>query len=282
MHNPTLKAEAIRLRSEERLSLLEIREQIPVSKSTLSLWLRGYPLTGEEKFSRRAANAHKNLHPFPKVVKNRESFRLSGEELVERRRLIRDLYLEGLGCRGIADRLGLKPPDVYRRLRRMGILRTHREASDQSIPKCPPVAFFSKTPSMTNLSKAATGAAAKWFLERGYIVSLPVEPTYYDLVVESDEGLKKVQVKTTTKCDKKSGCQSVFVGRTSYVSASDAHGTAGKRRKSSYTRDQVDLFFVMTLQGEIYLIPLEAPGSVKVLNLDVKYAKYRADVVKTW
>lgn len=39
--------------------------------------------------------------------------------------------------------------------------------------------------------------AARWFLDRGYVVSVPMEVTVYDLVAESDDGLKRIQVKTT-------------------------------------------------------------------------------------
>jgi hypothetical protein len=39
--------------------------------------------------------------------------------------------------------------------------------------------------------------AARWFLDRGYVVSVPLEPAAHDLVTESDSGLKRVQVKST-------------------------------------------------------------------------------------
>ena len=38
--------------------------------------------------------------------------------------------------------------------------------------------------------------AARWFLDRGYVVSVPME-VVYDLVAESDDGLQRIQVKTT-------------------------------------------------------------------------------------
>ena len=50
--NPDLKAEAIRLRVEERRSLREIESVTKAAKSSLSLWLRPYPLTDDEKKAR--------------------------------------------------------------------------------------------------------------------------------------------------------------------------------------------------------------------------------------
>jgi transposase-like protein len=43
-----LKAEAIRLRQEKRLSLEAIAKRLGVAKSSCSLWLRNYPLTRQE------------------------------------------------------------------------------------------------------------------------------------------------------------------------------------------------------------------------------------------
>ncbi len=50
-----LKDEAIRLRLEERLSLGEINKRTGAGKASLSIWLRPYPLTTEEKRAKRAA-----------------------------------------------------------------------------------------------------------------------------------------------------------------------------------------------------------------------------------
>jgi hypothetical protein len=53
---PELKAEAIRLRVEERLSYDEILARVPVARGSLSGWLRPYPLTGDETAERRRRN----------------------------------------------------------------------------------------------------------------------------------------------------------------------------------------------------------------------------------
>lgn len=54
--NPELKAECIRLRVEERLSLREIHQRTGASKGSLSGWLKEYPLTREERAAKRKAN----------------------------------------------------------------------------------------------------------------------------------------------------------------------------------------------------------------------------------
>jgi hypothetical protein len=47
-NKPELRAEAIRLRVNQRLSLREIQKRIGASKGALSSWLRPYPLTAQE------------------------------------------------------------------------------------------------------------------------------------------------------------------------------------------------------------------------------------------
>ncbi len=67
---PELKAEAIRLRLEERLSLSEIETAIGAARSSLSVWLKPYPLTDEEK---RTRNKLANRYATPKKSHGEES-----------------------------------------------------------------------------------------------------------------------------------------------------------------------------------------------------------------
>jgi len=57
-----LAQEAIRLRVEERLSLREIAEITGASKGSLSVWLKPYPLTEEER-SQRIKSARRYVPP---------------------------------------------------------------------------------------------------------------------------------------------------------------------------------------------------------------------------
>ena len=58
-----LKATAIRLRKEERLSLRQLSLKLNVPKSTVAKWVRPYPLHSEEVLSRmRAAGKLTHRH----------------------------------------------------------------------------------------------------------------------------------------------------------------------------------------------------------------------------
>lgn len=113
--------------------------------------------------------------------------------------------------------------------------------------------------------------AARWFLDLGYMVSLPLEPALYDLVTESDDGLKRIQVKTTRQRQPNGR----YVARVSRMerSASTTRNANGNRRAVAYRPDEIDYFFVITPVAN-YLIPVEAVSGRLYVVLDEKYAAF--------
>jgi hypothetical protein len=85
-------------------------------------------------------------------------------------------------------------------------------------------------PDLKNLRQAATSLAACWFSLCGFEAAIPVEPAVYDLLVSRPEGIKRVQVKTTTH-NTKSGWV-IQVGRRPYSFA--------KKRASRTVRSGLD------------------------------------------
>jgi hypothetical protein len=81
---------------------------------------------------------------------------------------------------------------------------------------------------------------------RGCNAAFPVEPTVYDLLVSTPEGIKRVQVKTTT-CNRKDGW-AAQVGRRPYSEGNRA-------RLIPYDPDLVDLFFIVDGDFNMYVIP---------------------------
>ena len=113
--------------------------------------------------------------------------------------------------------------------------------------------------------------AARWFLDRGYVVSVPLEPAPYDLVTESDEGLKRVQVKTT-RATGRNGRYYAEINRR--VHKATAHRNAnGNRRRAPYSPDDVDYFFVIT-PASMFLIPVSVVPGVCQIVLDEKYTAF--------
>jgi hypothetical protein len=120
------------------------------------------------------------------------------------------------------------------------------------------------TAQLKYLRVAAETLAATWFTLRGCTVSLPMQPTGYDLLVGTADGISRVQVKTTT-CTTKNGWQ-VGVGH-----HPDTHSKKGRRL--AYDPDEIDLFFIIDGDMTMYLIPSRAiAGRVGILLRT--YAKY--------
>jgi hypothetical protein len=109
-----------------------------------------------------------------------------------------------------------------------------------------------------HLRVAAPVTAAAWFMLRGCAVSFPAEPTVYDLLADTPQGIMRVQVKSTTSAHK-DGWQ-VGVGH---------HPDTHAKKKGyvlAYSPDEIDLFFIVDGDMTMYLIPSRAiAGRVGIL-----------------
>jgi hypothetical protein len=134
---------------------------------------------------------------------------------------------------------------------RLGIDLTRLEALGTAAPAQP---VFQ--PDTKHLWEAGTAIAAMWFLLCGYNASLPMEPTIYDLLVSMPDGIKRVQVKTTT-CYNKGWV--VQVGRRPY--------SVGNRAPlMPYDPELVDFFFILDGELTMYVIPSRViAGRVAIL-----------------
>ncbi|MGH3298569.1 MAG: group I intron-associated PD-(D/E)XK endonuclease [Trebonia sp.] len=107
------------------------------------------------------------------------------------------------------------------------------------------------------LRVAAGTLAATWFALRGCPVSLPVEPTEYDLLVGMATGISRVQVKTTT-----------FYSKDGWMAGVGHHPDTHSKKGYvlAYSPDEIDLFFIVDGDMTMYLIPsLAIAGRVRIL-----------------
>lgn len=114
-------------------------------------------------------------------------------------------------------------------------------------------------PSMSRLDRAGSLLAAAWLTLCGHDVSWPLEPSRYDLLVATEFGIRRVQVKTTK----------VQVGDTWKVDLS-----AGRGGRKTYDPDEIDHFFIIDGSLTCYLIPVAAVGGLHSIHLR-PYARYR-------
>lgn len=116
-----------------------------------------------------------------------------------------------------------------------------------------------------NIGNAGLSMAIAYFGANGHTVSIPLNDTQdYDLVVDIDGALKKVQVKATNY-KTKDGSYSLPLKSTS--------GTTRKQYKTVKETD-VDLLFCLCGEGLMFLIPVEDIQNRSVLSLRATASKY--------
>ena len=124
---------------------------------------------------------------------------------------------------------------------------------------------------ITNKEKgnSGLGMAIAYFTTKGYIVSLPLNDTQdYDLIVEKNNKLQRVQVKAT-------GC--IGKGGNYQVALKSCGGTKGKTYKTIIDT-KIELIFILTKNKNMYLIPKEEISNVSTLSLCDKYENYKVKI----
>ena len=109
------------------------------------------------------------------------------------------------------------------------------------------------------------GMAIAYFASQGYTVSIPLNDTQnYDLVIEKNNTLQTVQVKSSG-CINKSGHFQVAL--------KSCGGTKGKTYKT-FKQTNVDLLFIFLQDSSMYLIPSNKINNNSTLTISNKYKDY--------
>jgi PD-(D/E)XK endonuclease len=130
-----------------------------------------------------------------------------------------------------------------------------------------PVALPDQT--FANFGLEAEYLAAAWFVSRGFRVSLAGAGLAYDLIVDRRGELQRVQVKSTTSVPFASGNVVIRLSR-----LSPSRGAGINRRVQCYEPTDFDLFFVLTGEGHVFLIPLRDVVKSKSLMVGPKSPYY--------
>lgn len=122
----------------------------------------------------------------------------------------------------------------------------------------------------TNKEKGNTGLgiAIAYYSMNGYTVSIPLNDTQdYDLIVDKNNILKKVQVKATS-------CKTRY--NKYQVTLKSYGGTKGKTYKTIIDTS-IDEVFIVTGNMDIFILPIEEIKNRSTINLCRKYEKFRID-----
>jgi PD-(D/E)XK nuclease superfamily protein len=185
---------------------------------------------------------------------------------------LRDAVAQATSWRGVMEALRMHRSNpgthVKKDVARLGIDVSHFDPRFTKVPQALGDLPFTQPAVVGSASGLST--AAKWFLDRGYQVSIPIEPTAYDLITESDRGLQRVQVKTTNQRSR----SGVRLTRTVY-DASVAPSARGKYHETPYDADTIDYFFVIVEGDAMYLIPYSVVAGFQRIVVDRKYAAFK-------
>lgn len=121
---------------------------------------------------------------------------------------------------------------------------------------------------VTNKEKGNTGLgiAIAYYTSNAFIVSIPLNDTQdYDLIVDKNNKISKIQVKSTS-CKTKYGNYQVAL--------KSCGGTKGKTYKT-LIETSVDEVFIVTDRLDIYIIPIDKIENRSTINLCDKYEKYK-------
>ena len=119
----------------------------------------------------------------------------------------------------------------------------------------------------TNKQKGNTslGMAIAYFSSKGYTVSIPLNNApNYDLIIEKDNILKTVQVKS-------SGCRTK--NNNFQVALKSCGGTKGTTYKT-FKETSVGVLFIFLADSSMHLIPSTAINNCSTITLTTKYKDY--------
>ena len=123
----------------------------------------------------------------------------------------------------------------------------------------------------TNKEKgnAGLGMAIAYYTLNGYTVSIPLNDTQdYDLIVDKNNLVKRVQVKTTSCKDKNGKYQ---------VALKSCGGTKGITYKTIKDTN-IEELFVFLENKEIYIIPINIIKNKSTLTICNKYRIYKKEM----
>ena len=120
----------------------------------------------------------------------------------------------------------------------------------------------------TNKEKGNTslGIAIVYYTSNGYTVSVPLNDTQdYDLIVDKNKILKRVQVKGTS-------CRTKY--NVYQVALKSCGGTKGQTYKTIIDTE-IEELFIVTDKMDIFIIPKSKIKNRSTLNLSDKYKEYK-------
>lgn len=153
---------------------------------------------------------------------------------------------EAIAKLGLSANSGNIRPFIKSHAVRLGLEYSHLVSRSATETHSPVAGAWLQQGQLRHLRDAGGAIAAAWFTLCGCTVSFPIEPAIYDLLVAFPDGIKRVQVKTSTS-DAGYGWQAC-VGHRPYT-------TMDLGPVAPYDPHDIDYFFIIDGDLAMYLIP---------------------------
>jgi hypothetical protein len=173
---------------------------------------------------------------------------------------IKRLFNSGFGARHIAEKLGIvHHASISKRLRRMNLKRGH------CVSKCGILQLELKS-NLKSINYASECYARYFFVSCGYNVFVPEPGAPYDLLVEIGDKFQKIQVKSSHNTKNSDNCAFTLI-RT--------RNNATSSKKTRYTSDECDYFFLFDVFGNKWLIPFSELKNAGNVVPKLRYPGYQ-------
>ena len=114
------------------------------------------------------------------------------------------------------------------------------------------------------------GRAIAYFTLKEYTVSVPLtESQEYDLIIDNEDGLKKVQVRTSSQ---------ITPSGKPKVGLRTLGGNQSFHTIKKFDASKVDMIFVTTVGFGDYVIPTSEFSSRNCLTIDKRFEKYKVEL----
>jgi hypothetical protein len=135
--------------------------------------------------------------------------------------------------------------------------------------------MFDNTNNSRQQGDVGLTAAIYYFTLKGWDVCLPITDNQpYDLVVYSDKvGFKKVQVKTSNF--QQGNMQSSTGLKYYHVKIGSTHSNSQGTFSKHFNKNSVDYLFILTGDGQFWLIPTDELDPKSQIRLGPTYNKYK-------
>lgn len=182
---------------------------------------------------------------------------------------LREAIKDGQSWRDVAQRLNTNYRTAQTRSGALGLDVSHLSAANHYTPSA--IAPLVAQADTKRFHVAAEHIAAAWYSMHGFEVYVPAQRgSVVDLIATNSSVVRRVQVKSSRK---RAG--------TGWMVSTFRTPTRTQVSPSHYSAADIDEFFIVTEDGQMYRLPFDVVGEMLRPTVGVKYEAYRVHLFQS-